>query len=223
MPVDYKIIHTRRRSISISVTPDKGVVVRAPYRMPVKTIEKFVSDKEPWIRKHLNKYSEITRLNNKKYIDGEDLLYQGKLNRLKVVTTPQSYVNQYDGIIEAGIGGKESVTKALIDNWYRKRAEGFIYWRFKEILATYSCFGFSPAGLAVKPLKSRWGSCTSKGKITISSELIKIDPVFADYVIIHELCHLKYHNHGKDFYRLLEELCPDYKSLRKNLSKYITR
>ncbi|HPF02398.1 MAG TPA: M48 family metallopeptidase, partial [Bacteroidales bacterium] len=68
----------------------------------------------------------------------------------------------------------------------------------------------------------RWGSCTSRGKITISSELIKLDPAYTDYVIIHELCHLKHHNHGKDFYRLLEELVPDYKALRKELKTHLT-
>ncbi|MFH0843528.1 MAG: SprT family zinc-dependent metalloprotease [Bacteroidota bacterium] len=223
MEIKYKIVYSRRRSVSISMTPDKGVVVRVPYHMPAETIEKFVSDKEPWIRKHLNKYSEITRLNNKEYIDGEDLLYQGKLYRLKVNNSSHVCVNQHDDIIEAGTGGKQGITKALIDIWYRKRAAVFINERFREILARYSGYGFRPSRLAVRPLKSRWGSCTSKGKITISSELIKIDPLFTDHVIIHELCHLKYHNHSKDFYNLLEELEPGHKSIRKDLRKYITR
>jgi len=119
--------------------------------------------------------------------------------------------------------GRDRIIKGLIDIWYRKRVEVHIHARYREILSRYSSFGFHPAGLAVRPLKSRWGSCTLKGKITISSELIKIDPVFTDHVIIHELCHLKYHNHSKDFYNLLEELEPNHNTIRKNLRKYITK
>lgn len=223
MEIKYKIVFTRRRSICITVTPDKGVIVRAPHRMPAETIERFISEKEAWIRKHLNKYSGITRLNKKEYNDGDYLPCQGKLYRLKVVSSPQFYVNQYDDIIETGTDGRDGIIKASIDLWYRKRAEVYIHGRFREIVARYGSYGFHPSGLSVRPLKSRWGSCTSKGKITISSELIKLDPVYTDHVIIHELCHLKYHNHSREFYNLLEELEPGHKSIRKNLRKYIAK
>jgi len=85
----------------------------------------------------------------------------------------------------------------------------------------HSCYGFSPSEIVTKRLKSRWGSCSTRGRITINSELIKLEMRFLEYVIIHELCHLKYHNHGKDFYRLLEQIVPDYKIVRQELRKYI--
>ncbi|OFY39870.1 MAG: hypothetical protein A2Z69_02655 [Bacteroidetes bacterium RBG_13_44_24] len=220
----YKVVFSRRKSISITVTPDKGVIVRAPYGVSSNSIDKFVREKEGWIRKHTDKYSGITRLNNnKKYIDGETHLFMGKECRLKIIYSTQLFVNQYDNIIEVGTDGKDGRVKMMLDRWYRKKAGDFISGNIKEILNRYSDHGFFPSALVVKPLKSRWGSCTSKGKLTISSELIKIDPVFAEYVIIHELCHLKNHNHGKEFYRLLEELYPDYKTVRKDLRKYITK
>jgi predicted metal-dependent hydrolase len=70
-------------------------------------------------------------------------------------------------------------------------------------------------------MRSRWGSCSKQGKITLSTELIKLPDIFLEYVIIHELCHLKHHNHGKEYYKLLSELFPDWKIVRKGLRDYI--
>ena len=68
---------------------------------------------------------------------------------------------------------------------------------------------------------TRWGSCSRKGLITLSTELIKLPDIYIEYVIIHELCHLKHHNHGKEYYNLLSELFPDWKKVRKDLREYI--
>jgi hypothetical protein len=70
-------------------------------------------------------------------------------------------------------------------------------------------------------MKSRWGSCSKKGIITLSTELIKLPDIYIEYVIIHELCHLKHHNHGKEYYNLLSELFPAWKNVRKDLRGYI--
>src|SRR4030042_2455130 len=224
MEIKYDIVFSRRRLISIIVAPDEGLVVRAPFRMPLKAIDKFVRDKEEWIKKHTERSSEIIRLNHsKKYVDGEKYLFLGRELTLCVRTALFPSINQLDNILEVITDGKECRVRMLLEEWYRKKAEDFIHGKFKEILARHRNYSFSPAQMVVRPMKSRWGSCTSKGKITISSVLIKLDERFTEYVIIHELCHLKFHNHGKEFYKLLEELYPDYKTIRKDLRKYITK
>lgn len=80
---------------------------------------------------------------------------------------------------------------------------------------------FKPAGLIIRKMKRRWGSCSNKGIITLSTELIKLPELYIEYVILHELCHLKHHNHGSGYYKLLSELFPDYKTVRKDLKKFI--
>lgn len=70
-------------------------------------------------------------------------------------------------------------------------------------------------------MKGRWGSCNSKGRITLSTELIKIDGKYTEYVILHELCHLKHHDHSSAYYKLLAEVYPDWKTVRKELRKYV--
>jgi predicted metal-dependent hydrolase len=224
--LNYNIVFSNRRSISIQLSPEKGILLRAPFNTSIKSIEKFVQAKSGWIRKHIDDYSEITRINHsKKYIDGEMHLFMGKEKILRITEAVKPFVSQYDNIIEVGLKGKDNneKVKSFLDRWYRQKAFEVFSEKLQEILSKYSDHDFTPSKFSVRQLKSRWGSCTSKGNITISSELIKLDEIFSEYVIIHELCHLKQHNHGKEYYRLLGELVPEYKLIRKELRKYITK
>ncbi len=224
--IRYRVIFSGRRSISLIVSPDKGVIVRAPYGTSLKSIERFVAEKSEWIRKHLEMHSKLIRINHgRKYFDGEIHLFLGREYKLKLIKSEQLYVRIVNDVLEVATNntGDTVMIKALLDRFYRHQAEKYLAGRFEVIVCKFRNNGFFPSGLRVSPLKSRWGSCSFHGKITISSELIKLDPIFADYVIVHEICHLKHHNHGKDFYRLLEELVPDYKSKRKALRQYLTR
>lgn len=222
----YNIVFSGRRSISIIISPEKGVTVRAPYRTSLKTIERFVQEKSVWIRKHLENHSDLTRINQgKKYFEGEIHLFRGTEYRLIITRSAKQFVRQYDNKINIGLNRTDDrvIIKTLLVKWYRQQASEIFNQKVEEICNIYKDYNFNPSEIVVKSLKSRWGSCSSKGKITLNAELIKLDERFADYVIIHELCHLKYHNHGKDYYRLLEELVPDYKSIRKELRKFITK
>jgi predicted metal-dependent hydrolase len=224
--INYKVIFSRRRSISIIVSPEKGVVVRAPERTSIKSIEKYLEEKAGWIRKHLENHSELIRINHeKKYTDGEVHLFMGKENYLRISESAKPFVRQYDSIIEIGVSKINDTVriKGLLEKWYRQKAGDTFKIKLEEISDKYRHHRFSPAGFTVRTLKSRWGSCTARGNITLNAYLIKLDPVYTDYVIIHELCHLKYHNHGRDYYRLLEELVPEYKIIRKELRKFMTR
>ena len=82
--------------------------------------------------------------------------------------------------------------------------------------------GFRPSGLVIRTMKRRWGSCSARGLITLSTELIKLSDLYIEYVIIHELCHLRHHNHGPHFYELLSEIFPDWKRVRKRAEKIYT-
>jgi predicted metal-dependent hydrolase len=224
--IKYSVILSRRRSISIIVRPDKNITVRAPLRTPLKSIERFVQLKSAWIRKHLNSKPGIKLANNdKKHIDGETFLVLGKEYKLFRTISAEQFVKLNGNLIEVGQKDPDNTDRTiyLLARWYFLKASEVLTEKTGEILSRYSEFRFKPSGLVIRPLKSRWGSCSIKGRITLNSELIKLDPRLIDYVIIHELCHLKFHNHGPDFHKLLGELIPDYKSLRKELRKYLTR
>jgi predicted metal-dependent hydrolase len=222
----YKIIYSKRRSISISISPHNGVVIRAPKGISPEKIDRFVNEKSSWIKKYIDSYSCSVSINyGKKYIDGEYHYYMGKEYVLKLILSNKPYIRVYEDIIEAGIKDINDNTKvkALLDKWYREQAIIRFLQYFNSILQRYENYQFNPSEFVVRPTKSRWGSCSSKGRISISSELIKLDEKFYEYIIIHELCHLKHPNHGKGFYTLLEEILPDYKEVRKELRKFVMK
>jgi predicted metal-dependent hydrolase len=224
--IRYNVILSRRRSISIIVRPDKSVTVRAPLRTSLKSIERFVQSKSVWIQKHLNNNPGIKLASNdKKYIDGDLFLYLGKEYKLQKIESSQQIVKFNGELLEVGLPDLNDTgrTKLLLARWYILTARKDLTERLRDILNRYRELRFEPSGLVIRQLKSRWGSCSSKGKITLNSELVKLDPVLIDYVIIHELCHLKHHNHGPDFHKLLGEIIPEYKLLRKELRKFVIR
>lgn len=222
--IHYRIIYSKRRSIGISIGPDSGVTVRAPLRTSAKTIENLVQSKSAWIKKHLDSHSSIIRLSSdRQYADGESHFYRGRQFLLRVVQSGTSYVKQYESIIEIGVKVKEEreKVKLLLEMWYKKMAEELFRKKLDDLLSRYAYHNFSPTNFAVRAMKGRWGSCSSKGKITLSSELVKLDDKYSEYVILHELCHLKHHNHSAFFYQLLSEVYPEWKNIRKELRRYV--
>jgi predicted metal-dependent hydrolase len=221
----YRIIFSRRRTISIIISPDYGVVVKAPYRTPVASVKRFLNEKSGWIIKTLNGFNSLRRIdNNKGYSDGDSLILYGKEYKLKLYQSDKYAVRiGENNTIEAGYFNDNNplIIKAMLEGWFKYIAQNKLTAKFSEILLKYKEYGFSPSAFVVRTMKKRWGSCSSKGKIAISYDLIRLDERYAEYVIIHELCHLKHHNHGSNYYKLLSEVYPNWKKVRKELQKYI--
>jgi len=222
---DYKIILSRRRTISITVSPDKGIIVKAPLRTPVETIKRFVAEKSGWIRKTLDGFGSLKRIDsNEGYHDGDNILLFGRYHKLKLLPATEYYVKlPEDNVIEAGYAGSDNpvLIKAMLEKWFRLIAQKRLTPKFRELLTKYYKYGFKPSAFSVRYMKKRWGSCSSNGKIAISYDLIRLDEVYAEYVMIHELCHMKHHNHSAEYYGLLSEVYPGWKEIRKDLQRYI--
>lgn len=99
----------------------------------------------------------------------------------------------------------------------RKQAKEYLPGRLAELAALY---GFSYNQIRIKHNVSNWGSCSSKGNINLNLNLMRLPSELQDYVMLHELCHLKYMNHGKEFHALLESVCPNHRALRSKLRDY---
>ena len=99
----------------------------------------------------------------------------------------------------------------------RKQAKAYLPGRLAELAAQH---GFSYNQVRIKHNVSNWGSCSVKKNINLNLNLMRLPAELQDYVMLHELCHLKYMNHGKEFHALLESVCPNHKELRRQLRDY---
>jgi len=222
--IEFKVIYSKRRTLGISVLPDTSVIVRVPYLTSNRTIRRIVEEKADWIIKHRNNYRNKEQINIKLlYINGELHPFRGKELVLKVEKSSKPFIRFKDRIIELGLDENDSpeAIKKLLYKGYKNEALSVFPDIFNKILIKYEFQKFKPSGLVIRTMKRRWGSCSNKGIITLSTELIKFADTYIEYVIIHELCHLKHHNHGARYYKLLAELLPDWKLLRKELKKQI--
>ena len=221
----YRIIFSRRRNISIIVSPGKGVIVKAPYRTPLKAIDGFVEEKSEWIRKALVKFSALIRMDRQEgYSDGDPVIMFGIEYILRLIPGSKYSVRLgSDSTIEATWSGDNDplLIRGLLETWFRHVARNKLPAEFMEVISRHKQTGFSPAGLTVRKMKSRWGSCSSCGKIALSYDLIRLSKECREYVMIHELCHLKHHNHGAGFYGLLSEVLPGWKQTRDEIKRYL--
>jgi predicted metal-dependent hydrolase len=221
----YRIIFSRRRTITIIISPDNGVVAKAPYRTPVSAIRRFVNAKSGWIIKTINGFNSLQRIDNDKgYSHGDSIKLFGKEYKLKLYQSDKYSIRIGDNnTIEVGYlkDNNPLIIKAMLEGWFKYIAQNKLTVKFREILFKYKEYGFAPSTFVVRTMKKRWGSCSSKGKIAVSYDLIRLDEIYAEYVIIHELCHLKHHDHSANYYKLLSEIYPEWKTVRKELQKYL--
>jgi hypothetical protein len=222
--LEFRVIYSRRRTIGISVHTDSSVIVRVPYLTSMKTISRIVTEKYSWALKHRDYYRRLEGSNLKKsYSSGESHLYKGISSVLRVEESSKPFVRFGDNMIMIGTDkANDSLTiRKLLYNAYKNEALIHFPEVLNKVLREHEEYGFRPRGLIVRTMKRRWGSCSSKGIITLSTELIKLSDIYIEYVILHELCHLRHHNHGPKFYELLSEVFPDWKPVRKELKQYI--
>lgn len=222
--IEFKVVYSRRRTLGISVLPDAAVVVRVPYRTTDKTIIRIVEEKSEWIIKHRDSYRSLTAEKpSREYLKGTKIPFRGIEYVIRTEASARQFVKIADGEIAIGLNKTEdpvSVKKALY-LFYKREADLLFPELISRMLLKHENQNFKPTGLRIRTMKRRWGSCSGKGMITLNTELIKLDDRHIEYVIVHELCHLKHHNHSSRFYDLLSELFPEYKEVRKEMKKFI--
>lgn len=216
---DYEVVRTSRRTIAIQIDPHKGVIVRAPKRGHKSEIHNFLVKKTPWILKKLEvarrQAAEIQRHN---FIAGDIFLFRGEKYSLMFETAKKNSVDIAGHYIVIGLNPETPREKIpdMLKKWYIARAREI----FNERVAVYSPnLGVKPARIAVRGQSKRWGSCSSKGNINLNWKLVMAPPEILNYVIAHELCHLKHPNHQPEFWQLLEGIMPEYADNRRWLKQ----
>jgi len=215
---------TTRRTLGIEVHPNLQVLVRAPTNCDPAIIAAKVHQRAPWISKRLAEFQRFSpRTPPRQFVSGETHLYLGRQYRLKASGGNVSSVKMARGQLIVSTRGETQPeqVKATLQRWYRQRAREV----FQEILD--SCFkpfarrGHNCPRLAVRAMQTRWGSLSRSGLITLNGNLIRAPKGCIEYVVVHELCHLEHENHGPKFYRLLEQLIPDWLKRKRKLEEVL--
>lgn len=220
---EYELIRKKKKNLSITVTSNGKIVVSAPEKAKFEDIEKKINGKISWIYKKLqlvNSASDISKA--KEYVSGESFMYLGKNYRLKIEKNDntENELKLYKGLfnlkIDLSLKNTENKIKTIISDWYIEKAKE----KINERVEIYSKkIRVSPNKISVKNLTKSWGICSSNGNISFNWKIIMTPLSVLDYVIVHELCHLKHHNHSKEFWNLVSLYVPDYKNKKEWLKQ----
>jgi predicted metal-dependent hydrolase len=218
--ITFNVFYADRRTLEIAVHPDSMVMIKAPFGTDFAEVQKRVVRRAGWIKRQLDYFRQFEpRTPERRYVGGETHLYLGKQYRLKISSGDLDSVKLVRGhfhIVAKGTATPDKV-KSLLEDWYADKAGE----RFKESYdRNWPCFEklFSAKPrLQVRRMRKRWGSLSKGGVLTLNTDLIRAPRECIDYVIIHELCHLKYHDHSSKYYRLLEKMMPDWEKRKHKL------
>lgn len=215
--------YQERKSLGITVHPDRKVTVKAPTEAPLEKVLEKVRKRAPWILKQQSYFLSFEPLSPpRKYISGESHLYLGRQYRLKVYKSPGGEVKLKRGFLEVYTDDR-SKAKKLVQEWYKEHAEV----KFPEIagkwIERFRKYDVEPSALVVKWMDKRWGSCTPKARIILNIDLIKAPRGCIEYVIVHELCHLVHHNHSAAFFELQTKEMPDWRRWKDRLERLLAQ
>lgn len=217
--IEFELNFSSRKTLGLTVYPDQTVVVNAPLGTEYENVEKKVKSKARWILKQLRQFEKyLPNTKKKEYVSGETHLYLGRQYILKVTsnTGSSSQVKLKGRYLNVQVNNKRRVDAALKE-WYRARASIHFQTIVEDLLPEFENDDLKLKELKIREMKKRWGSCTKEGVITLNSELIKAPKRCIQYVVLHELCHLIYHKHDANFYRLLNSKMPNWKRWKEKL------
>lgn len=199
--------------------PDGRAQVRAPLRTAMRDIETFVRERVDWLRDKQAAFAARPQYPQPRYEDGSQHWLLGRQVPLRVSAARRRRVSlDSDGLhIQSDCQTPDTVSR-LLDNWYRAQARTL----FEQLIDRHFPFfqqrGYSRPVLTIRKMRSRWGSLSSRGAMSLNLLLVKAPLDLVEYVVIHELCHLEHQNHGPGFKALMDQLLPDWRSRRQQLN-----
>ncbi len=214
----YNLIRDRRKRLRIVVSHERNVSVFAPVNASLIHIHDLVRKKASWIVKTFDKIEKSPPLPEPtQYVSGENLVYLGERYQLRIERGEYTPVKLDGDYLYIGTKGDACTVriKKRIDEWYREQAKGIFRRYIKTCLAIAPMQGTPEPFLSIRKMRRRWGSCRPSGRITLNLHLVKLPVECIEYVIMHELCHLRHPNHSNNFYTYLAECLPDWKKRKK--------
>jgi len=210
-----KIIRTKRKTIALQITDNATLIIRAPFNVEDGTINRVIVKHKEWIEKKKKEIaSRDPKYSPKEFVNGEGFLYLGRYYKLKIVNNQNVPLKFENGFYLS----KKVLPYArdIFVKWYKKRA----YEKISERVEFYSKKGgFKYNKINITNSQKRWASCSSKNNLNFSWRLVMAPINVIDYVVVHELVHLKEKNHTKNFWKKVKVLLPDYEKYKEWLKK----
>jgi predicted metal-dependent hydrolase len=211
---------SRTGKVAIHVFPDTTVHVDAPVKTPIKKIKAAVQKRARWIVNNRQSYRQQNlHVFPREYVSGESHYYLGRRYTLKIILnkTGDEGVKLKNGQLQVSTHKRTNEhIKDLLNTWYTTRALAVFNQRIESLAKTHRWVKQMPP-LRLRTMKKQWGSCSPKGALSLNLHLIKAPKACIDYVISHELCHLKHHDHSKQFYSLLSRKDPKWRLTKERL------
>lgn len=218
--IPYCLHRADRKRLRIIVSPELNVDVFAPRFASDDEVRLAIQKKTPWIARTLDKLETYHPLATpKRYVSGETFVYLGRQYRLKVEggeRRPAKLLGRFLWVWVKNKTATENI-KRSVNTWYRARAHEMFGRAMEKCYAIASRHGVAEPLLTIRAMTRRWGSCSASHRITLNIKLIQTPVHCIEYVIMHELCHLKYHNHSTKFYSLLTRCQPDWQQRKETL------
>jgi predicted metal-dependent hydrolase len=222
--ITFSLEYSPRKTLAIEVHPDRSIIVKAPTDAAIESIESKVIRRATWIARQQRQFDRYAPpLPAPECVSGEGYRYLGRQYRLKLIESSSDKIQLWQGRLEVNTPtpfDREQVERS-ISNWFRDRAIiifGERYHHSTKLVVPYAIKG---DGFELRTMSKRWGSCTPTGRIFLNPLLISAPKDCIDYVIIHELCHLRFPNHSPSFYKLLGSILPDWSDRKQKLNTQV--
>lgn len=211
--MNYKIIRSKRKTASLRIAKDGTVEVRCPLKLSSTFIEEFVQSKQEWIDKYIAIRQQQNKQKTNFSLHYEDtILYRGKAYPILAQIGKQSGFNGSFFYLPPNLDNEQIKNKIV--TIYKKIAKEYIG---NRVLEYASKMGVMPTAIKINSAKTRWGSCSGKNSLNFSWFLILAQDTVIDYVVVHELAHILQHNHSNHFWKIVEQVLPDYKVRQQGL------
>lgn len=222
--IPFSVEFGDRKHLAISVHPDRTVTVVAPKGRTVDEVVDRVGKRAGWIVKQRRYFDQFHPLTPpRRFVAGETHLYLGRQYRLKLVEDVVASVKLKGRFLWVHLPDRIDTEQIeqLLDDWYQDHSQPIFLQRLEDCLRSARSLNIPAPEIIIRKMRKRWGSCTKAGRILLNTHLIKTPPYCIEYVIMHELCHLKIHDHSPEFYRLLTRCMPDWEQRKQRLESIV--
>jgi predicted metal-dependent hydrolase len=201
----YRLVRSGRKTLALSVDQDGNLTIRAPYRTPQSRIDALIFEKQSWIARVRARMACLPPRRTFVLAEGSGLPFLGETLTLRPYSSKKVARNGAS-LFYPPSGGTDAVIR-----WLETQARGEFAARTQRLAER---LGLKPATLRLSRAQKRWGSMSGRGTLSLNRALILCPPDVIDYVIVHELCHIRHPNHSAAFWALVERFLPDYHAKR---------